>query len=83
MGLSYSRALIDRLLFYLRNKLYIVFKNMPCELLEFSPHGISYFSFFKDIICCQIGIFISTFLLFPVPPFSDSLVFPKAVPDKH
>lgn len=26
--------------FYFRHKLYIVFKNMPCELLEFSSHGV-------------------------------------------
>ena len=33
-------------LFYLRHKLYCALKNTPCELLEFSPHGILiYFSF--------------------------------------
>ena len=26
--------------FYFRHNLYVALKNMPCELLEFSPHGI-------------------------------------------
>ena len=42
--------------FYFRHKLYIVFKNMPCELLEFSSHGVLfYFSFARISFCRHTG----------------------------
>ena len=41
-------------LFYFRYKLYIAFKNMPCELMEFTRR-IALFQFFEDIICRHTG----------------------------